>query len=605
MKREDQLNDPGDIRYLGPRKSETWRERFPGFAYLISPGDSSTKTAKSNKLFAKYFNAIQYLAPATMATGPGGINLCPSHTPGCYGVNGENCIAGSGRYDHWEKEGSLGAKFRATLIARTRFFLGDPYNYLERLLAEIDHLNRHAKERGKKLALRLNGTSDIPWEKMTGHLHGPDPGGRDIQFSELFGRYPDVIFYDYTKVVSRVVKDDKPVAIPSNYYLTFSESERNAEQVARVIRYTSVNVAVVQPQKTKIEGRRDAEDLDEEYLREKYGRQSIVDGDLHDLRFRDPPNSIVGLRAKGGLKRAAPGSPGAAFQHAKALPVLPNNVSEPIAVSSSHPLLSADQVRDSKLDPDRLREWLDAVAATVIKGYETFAGPWSVQIGADTWSFATPAHTVLAIRADLNYPPMAAKVSRVVMATWIETLVSSERTIIGAGQVSDLARFMGGGGVKMKIGKAASVPVLPVIIGGRVFSSPLIASAIRGAPREEKIRVAMTPSVVDDSRTALFIQGNGWLAMVFPTGYDAGDSVPSGYPGEGRPFHEVVPILGEMGTSGQLELRRPLGGATINLRCDAGCEGVRAYPEAEVQGHGSIPCPRCGAEMVAAIEESA
>lgn len=164
---------------LRPRKGETWREKFPGFDYLLTPGDSSTKIEKSNKFQQDYYNVIQYLAPATMA---GGTNLCPSHTPGCYGVKGENCIAGSGQ---------LLLK-PDVLIGRTKFFLQEPALYLERLLAEIDHFQRNVKKRGLKLALRLNGTSDIAWERMPG-------------FCELFGRFPDVLFYDYTKVMNRVI----------------------------------------------------------------------------------------------------------------------------------------------------------------------------------------------------------------------------------------------------------------------------------------------------------------------------------------------------------------------------------------------------------------
>lgn len=263
-----------EIRRLSARKSETWRKDFPGFEYLLTPGEASTKTAKSNKFQQRFYNVIQYLAPATMA---GGANLCPSHTPGCYGKKGENCIAGAG----------LLAMRNDILIARTRFFLQEPALYLERLLAEIDHFYRHAKKRGLELALRLNGTSDIAWERVAG-------------YSELFGRYPDVVFYDYTKVLNRVLRDGKPVALPRNYHLTFSQSELNGEDVRQVILHTRVNVAKVFPFFPAIKGRREAEDLPKTWM----GRR-VIDGDKYDLRFPpfDPPGVIVGLRAKGELKK--------------------------------------------------------------------------------------------------------------------------------------------------------------------------------------------------------------------------------------------------------------------------------------------------------------
>lgn len=505
MKREHRLHPDYDVGYLLTTEQ--------------------MKIDKSNKLHRKYMNVVQHLAPSLMlsiVSGDAYPTMCASATPGCFGEAGENCIAGAGRL--------VTPPARNAMLERTRFFHDSLREkngaYLEVLVREIGRYDAYAKKNGRILALRLNGTSDWPWEKTSG-------------FRELFGMFPDVVYYDYTKIVNRIVdENDRWIGLPENYHLTFSSSETNAADVERVAKHTKVNVAVIFDPKPG-RGETPAEPILYAELGKRFLGREVIDGDLHDLRFLDPPNTVVGLRAKGRLRVAMRvlDSPGSGF------------------VTPDWPM----KVNDSKLDPDRLREWLDAVAATRVDRNAAYAGPWSTQIGADTWSFATPAHTVLAIRADLGYPPMPSKVSRVVMDAWIETLMNSDRQVVGAGQVSDLARFMGGGGVKMKIGKAAETPTLPVIIGGRVFSSPLVASAIRGAPREEKIRVAMTPSVVDSDKTALFIQGNGWLATVFPTSYDAGDAVPSGMPHEGRVFHEVVPTLGEFGMSGQLELRRPLG----------------------------------------------
>ena len=82
---------------------------------------------------------------------------------------------------------------------RAALFLKDRPAYKAKLVKEIKALERKAKRENKRAAVRLNGTSDLRWERI---------------FPELFGMFPDVQFYDYTKVPERVT--------PDNYHLTFS-----------------------------------------------------------------------------------------------------------------------------------------------------------------------------------------------------------------------------------------------------------------------------------------------------------------------------------------------------------------------------------------------
>lgn len=131
--------------------------------------------------------------------------------------------------------------------------------------------------------MRLNGTSDVAWEKKSG-------------FRDLFERFADVQFYDYTKVASRVVRDGRQVPLPKNYHLTFSLSESNAREAEQVIRSTNVNVAVV------FDVRLGRGEREPDPMPKTWGGRRVIDGDLHDLRFRDPPGVIVGLRAKGHLR---------------------------------------------------------------------------------------------------------------------------------------------------------------------------------------------------------------------------------------------------------------------------------------------------------------
>jgi hypothetical protein len=120
-------------------------------------------------------------------------------------------------------------------------------------------------------AVRLNGTSDIPWER----LH-----------PEVFERFPDIRFFDYTKVVARMWQflsgqaDERPW--PENYHLTFSLSEKNRSDAQALLRQGG-NVAVVfWPSVPK-----------------SWKGFRVIDGDRHDARFFDPEGVVVGLSAKG------------------------------------------------------------------------------------------------------------------------------------------------------------------------------------------------------------------------------------------------------------------------------------------------------------------
>jgi hypothetical protein len=94
-------------------------------------------------------------------------------------------------------------------------------------------------------------------------------------------QFPEVQFYDYTKIVKRAYSK-----LPSNYHLTLSYSEKDpeyAEQVLQAVRDTGVNAAVVFRKE----------------LPETFHGLKVIDGDKDDLRFLDPKGVIVGLIAKG------------------------------------------------------------------------------------------------------------------------------------------------------------------------------------------------------------------------------------------------------------------------------------------------------------------
>jgi hypothetical protein len=96
--------------------------------------------------------------------------------------------------------------------------------------------------------------------------------------------FPDVQFYDYTKLPGRKV--------PANYHLTVSYSGANAKYASKVLR-SRHNIAVVF--------------RDKESIPEFFNGRPVIDGDRDDLRFLDQTNSIVALYAKGKAKKDTTG----------------------------------------------------------------------------------------------------------------------------------------------------------------------------------------------------------------------------------------------------------------------------------------------------------
>jgi len=126
---------------------------------------------------------------------------------------------------------------------------------------------RKASKLGKQLAVRLNGTSDIAWENVTGS------DGHTLMES-----FPAVQFYDYTKLPSRKV--------PSNYHLTVSYSAANSKYADKVIA-SDKNAAVV---------------FRTPSLPATFRGRPVINGDTTDLRFLDVSGVVVGLYAKGKAK---------------------------------------------------------------------------------------------------------------------------------------------------------------------------------------------------------------------------------------------------------------------------------------------------------------
>jgi hypothetical protein len=209
---------------------------------------NNVKTMKGTKL--GYMTYIMYLSPFTFNSK--GINVCSHASKGC----AEACLVGSG----------FGGRY-ATVIEgrkkRTEYFLSSRIEFMYQLKAEIEKAIK--KHEGKAiLTFRLNGTSDLPFEKY-----------RVFDGKNIFEIFENVIFYDYTK---NWVRFSNP--LPPNYHLTFSRSETNHDKAMEILS-KGYNVAMVMTKLIK-----------------EYKGYNVVDGDLTDLRHLDPKGVIVSLRYK-------------------------------------------------------------------------------------------------------------------------------------------------------------------------------------------------------------------------------------------------------------------------------------------------------------------
>ena len=221
-------------------------------SYLLTGGPfdkskGNTKIAKSNGT-GGYKTALMHLTPHKVA-GVG--NLCPYAT---------SCVKGC---LHYSGHGAFNSVQQAR-NNRTVWFMKDRQSFLSWLNYEIYLFKCKCLEEGVKPGVRLNGTSDVVWEKVAPHL---------------FTEHPEVQFYDYTKIPGRK-------NLPSNYDLTFSRDEVNAPKIFDMVD-SGDRVAVV----FRIDKKND--------LPKYWHGYPVYDGDKHDFRFLEPGGIIIGLRVKG------------------------------------------------------------------------------------------------------------------------------------------------------------------------------------------------------------------------------------------------------------------------------------------------------------------
>ena len=215
---------------------------------------ANPKIQKGTKM--GYLSFILHLAPADLS----GKETCPKRTAGCTAA----CLNTAGRGGMF-KRGETTNMIQKARIRKTNYFFNDRAGFMLDLAYDIQKAIKFAERKGLTPVFRLNGTSDLSWEKYEVPVFCTE---------NIFELFPQVQFYDYTKVLGRKVKH-----IP-NYHLTFSKADGNDADVAEALMQGMSVVAVYD----KIP-------------------EGVPSADETDLRFLDPKGIMLGLKAKGRAKK--------------------------------------------------------------------------------------------------------------------------------------------------------------------------------------------------------------------------------------------------------------------------------------------------------------
>jgi hypothetical protein len=234
-------------------KNLTQTKKDLGLNYLGSVS-KTTKHIKSIEYNELVYTI--YLSPADSS----GYEVCPLRNDECTDL----CLNESGM-NRMSMNDELINRSR---IKKTKLFFENREYFVKWMVYEIESTKLKAEKLGMSFSVRINNTSDI--NPLSFYL---EVNGKKLNVLDLF---PDVQFYDYTKVPNRM----KLMMLYPNYDLTFSYDGYNKDTCLQMLE-NNVRVAVVFD---KLPG-------------ELWGYK-VIDGDLYDMRYRDEKNVIVGLKFK-------------------------------------------------------------------------------------------------------------------------------------------------------------------------------------------------------------------------------------------------------------------------------------------------------------------
>jgi len=234
---------------------------------LLSDSSSNTKQRKTAALHPELLLCGLSLAPANMASPEK--SVCPSSTANCRAW----CVAKTGL-------SRVFGDIDRGRISKTLFYMNSPAEFCRQLCDELRRKELYSHRHGLKLCCRLNVLSDIPFEN-----HGVPQS------------FPDSLFYDYTKIHSRISR------LPANYHICGSWSENPRHQAACLqLLQTGHNVSVVFAERGDFAGNA--------ALRQRIPGRFVLpgsshawdcfDGDQSDIRLQLPGYDPLATRAGNG-----------------------------------------------------------------------------------------------------------------------------------------------------------------------------------------------------------------------------------------------------------------------------------------------------------------
>ena len=237
--------------------------RMP-FGRLAVGTDAKTKRGEAEGVLT----GIQYLSPHTV--GELGFTLCPWSTPGCR----RGCLYNSGYARIFPSVNQSRRRKTWEAFGESTGITSPAPGYVRELTTDALTLTAVAERYGMAPAVRLNGTSDVPWWQC-------------VDLSGLVAQGLNV--YDYTKAPRALTRE-----APAWWHLTYSVTERPMSWVeARRYMDDGAGAAVVfTPSK-----------FTEAVGVGEWRGYPVVDGTTHDVRFRDPPGVVVALKALPGPAR--------------------------------------------------------------------------------------------------------------------------------------------------------------------------------------------------------------------------------------------------------------------------------------------------------------
>ena len=209
-----------------------------------------------------------HLSPSKLS----GYNVCAKASAGCILA----CLHSAGNPIY------KAAKYKARL-AKTKAYFESRGAFMALICHEAESLVVKAKKLGMQPAIRLNATSDIPFERVAVVVNG-------VTFKNVMLAFPHIEWYDYTKIEKRAIAWASGTNWPVNYHLTFSKAEDNDSAVDNVLK-AGGNVAAVFAKR----------------LPAIWKGIEVINGDEHDFRPVDKKGCVVGLKAKGDAKKDTSG----------------------------------------------------------------------------------------------------------------------------------------------------------------------------------------------------------------------------------------------------------------------------------------------------------